>query len=137
MVPGEVQDADVSAVAEEAAVAAASSPPISFTGRGPRAVPGAQGRGAHLFLVVDEGAERIRALHGRLYRGVLRPHHRTDGSFTPHVTVGASEDPSRCETLSREAGPRVVRGRLSRIDLLDVGGDRVRSIASFALRPHG
>lgn len=48
-----------------------------------------------LFLLVDKGAEQVRALHDRLYSGILRPL-LSDRAFTPHVTLGRFASADEC-----------------------------------------
>lgn len=125
--PGEV-------TAEIAAIAGAVKP-IPFVIRGAKAVRDALGGGGRIFLVADEGASEIAALHDQLYSGVLRPHLREDIPFLPHVTVAAGHDFGWCETLAEELNgdSRIVRGALDSVELVDLVEPVVASIGRFTL----
>jgi 2'-5' RNA ligase len=99
------------------------------------------GAGGHVFLVPEEGRDALVALHDRLYRGVLRPHLRSDLPYLPHLTVGAAGDLEECRRLARslnEAG-LAVRGLVASLDLVEVpdGEGPVRPIRTFTLGPTG
>jgi hypothetical protein len=89
----------------------------------------------HLFLVPDEGRAEIEALHDRLYAGSLGPHLRPDIPYVPHMTIGVAPDVSSGERLANELriGPRVVRGTVLSIDLIDVGRPLVRTVRTYTL----
>ena len=78
-------------VEAELQTVAESSHPVSFAIRRTEVVRDAGGRGAHVFLVPDEGRAEIAALHDRLYAGALRPHLRTRHPVCPshHYRGGA------------------------------------------------
>ncbi|MGH8822563.1 MAG: 2'-5' RNA ligase family protein, partial [Rhodoferax sp.] len=79
----------VDAIAREAS-------PIRFVLR--RAQVQSSGPGlAHVFLVPDEGAGALVALHDRLYRGLLAPWLSQDEAFLPHVTVAAFDNPQSAQ----------------------------------------
>ena len=121
-------------VAAEVSVVARSLTPIPFTIRRAKAVPDVIGGGGHVFLVPDEGRDEIARLHDRLYEGVMRPHLRMDIPFTPHLTVAAHADVDLCEHLARALNldRRTVSGTLRSLDLVNVAGRRVDTIATFA-----
>ncbi len=120
----------------EIAIAARSTKPIPFTiGRTAVVADPVAGSGYHIFLVPDEGAWQIAALHDRLYAGALRPHLRRDISFIPHITVAAAREAHVAEQWARtlNAPSRILHGTVAGIDLVDLGQHRVRSVASYAL----
>lgn len=121
--------------AMEVSTVARAATPITFAIRRARAVPDPLGGGAHVFLVPDEGREEIARLHDQLYQGVLQPHLREDGPFTPHLTVAAGSDLNWCEDLAQALNghQRTVRGTLASIELINVEGHRVVPIGSFPL----
>jgi 2'-5' RNA ligase len=125
-VPGNLE-AEIMAVAR-------STPVISFAIRRAEIVPDALGTGSHVFLVPESGATEIAALHDRLYAGVLRPHQRPNIPYIPHMTVAAAADHALAEIRARELdATRDIRGVVSSLDLLDVSGASVTSIASYDL----
>jgi len=129
-------DSSASDLAAEASAVAAATAPIPFAIRRASATPDALGgAGGHVFLVPDEGAREIAALHHRLYQGVMRPHLRADIPFTPHMTVAACPDMAACEHLARAINrePRGIRGALESVEVIEVGASRVRSIGAFVL----
>lgn len=125
----------VEAAGLEAHVAAiaASVAPIRFVLREVRAVRDhATGAGGHVFLVPDEGAAAITALHDRLYTGPLAPHLRADLPFIPHVTIAANRDFGACERLAAQLRVEI-RGELHAIDVLELGAGDVRTLARYPL----
>jgi 2'-5' RNA ligase len=122
-------------IAAEVAAVARAARPIHFVIRWARAVRDVFGPGGHVFLVPDEGFEEITALHHALYGGGFASSRRPDVPFVPHITIGASQDFSVCERIARAQSPldRQVRGRLEAIDLLEIGGGSVTSIAQCPL----
>jgi 2'-5' RNA ligase len=128
-------DAVPSELGSDIAVVAQSSQPISFAIRGTKVAHDVLGNVSHVFLVPDEGAVQITALHDRLYAGTLRPHLRSDIPFVPHMTVGAAADSQAAERLAEELSVhvRMVRGTIANIELVDVGTRHVQSIATYTL----
>jgi len=122
-------------VGPEIATAAQSAAPIAFTVRRAEAIADAFGHGSHVFLVPDEGAAQISALHDRLYAGTLRAHHRSDIPFVPHMTVGTAPDSASALILATtlDVRARSVRGTVDALDLLDVEPPCVRSMATYQL----
>jgi hypothetical protein len=50
---------------------------------------GAFGRGGHICLVPEQGAEQVTALHEQLYGGALKWAHRADIPYVPLIAVAA------------------------------------------------
>ena len=90
---------------------------------------------SHVFLIPDEGAVEITALHSRLYSGVLKPHLRTDIPFVPHMTIGAAPDSTAALSLAAQvdANARVVRGTVDALELIDITAARIQSVATHTL----
>lgn len=123
---------DAAGIAAHVAGLVREAAPITFVLREVRAVRDhATGRGGHVFLVPDEGAAEIVALHDRLYAGPLAPHLRTDLPFVPHVTVGADGDFEVCERVAAELRVPPIRAVLGAADVIDVNDGGVRTVASY------
>jgi 2'-5' RNA ligase len=108
---------------------------IPFVVQHAEAVADPLGRGAHVFLVPDEGREELTALHDRLYQGVLAPLLRRDLPFVPHITIAAHSHLETCQDLAcalNRAHP-VVRGTIRELQLIEVGEGSVRTLRAFAL----
>jgi len=131
--PAQVRADDVGA--EIAAVASVSTS-ISFVIRWARAIRGAFEAGGHVFLVPDGGFDEIAALHDALYGGAFSGSRRADIPFIPHITIAANRDFGLCERLARDLTPldRLIRGRLQKIDLLEIAPGTVTSLQGFDLR---
>lgn len=118
------------------AAVAATQPRIPFVLREVRAVRDhATGRGGHVFLVPDEGADAITALHDRLYAGPLAAHLRADLPFVPHVTVAADADFDACERVADRLRGELqpIRAVLDAADLIEIEDGVVRTVASHRL----
>lgn len=113
--------------------------PIAFAIRCIKVVRDALGSGTHIFLVPEDGGAQITKLHDRLYAGRLRAHLRTDIPFVPHMTVGAAPDSQSAERLASELAvrSRIVRGTISNLDLVDVDGPSVSTVATYAFGSAG
>jgi hypothetical protein len=123
------------AIVRDAALVAATNPPVRFAIGAARAVADAIGGGAHVFLVIDEGRDTIAALHDQLYAGTLARHLRADIPFIPHITVAAHPDLAWCRDFATNLNrtlPRM-RGTLDTLDVIAVGTSHVETIAHLAL----
>jgi 2'-5' RNA ligase len=122
-------EASERAALEEVREAASAVSPFSFVLRSVRAARDAFGPGGHVFLIPDEGADVIVALHDRLYRGALAPSRRPDITFVPHITVGANEDWEQCQALADRLRQdfQPLTGRVEALDLLRLGDGKVKS----------
>ena len=102
-----------------------------------RAAPFADrpGAGCHVFLLVDEGARDLVAIHERLYEAIGERPDRERAPFVPHVTVGTCDDLGVAERLADglNGEGRVIRGIIDRIDVVDAASDRVRSVGRVPL----
>lgn len=54
----------------------------------------------HALLAPDEGFSRIVKLHDKLYSRTLKPYHRMDIDFIPHMGLGTSKDKETCKKWS-------------------------------------
>jgi 2'-5' RNA ligase len=121
-------------ITEEIARVCLRHRPISFVIRSVISMPDVVHRGAHVFVVPDEGRDQIARLHDELYAGVLRQHLREDIAFVPHVTI-ATGDLHWCETYAQQLNGTLqpVRGVIESVTLLDVSRTKIESIARLAL----
>jgi 2'-5' RNA ligase len=122
-------------ITSELEAVARATEPIQFAIGQTTAVPDVLSRVIHVFLVPGDGHTQIATLHDSLYAGQLHAHLRSDIAYIPHVTVGVVEDSAAAERLATEIGgrARTVRGRIDRLDLIDIGGGQVRTISSYLL----
>jgi chloramphenicol 3-O phosphotransferase len=128
-------DIGAAAVAEHVALVLANVRQVPFVLTRAVAVRHDQRRGGQVFLVPSEGAKEIRALHERLYTGPLEPHVRRDISFTPHLTVAASDSFEQCEAVARSLNnqQRTVAGRIVRLDIIESLPTSVRTLSTVEL----
>lgn len=56
----------------------------------------------HALLAPDEGFSRIVKLHDKLYSRNLKPYHRMDIDFIPHIGIGNSKDKYTCKKMVDE-----------------------------------
>jgi 2'-5' RNA ligase len=128
-------DASPDQLTPEMSAAAAVLAPIPFTIRGTEVVRDVFSGDDQLFLVPDEGAHQITALHDRLYAGGLRAFLRSDIAYVPHMTIASAKDRGSCERLVDALGLRslTLSGTLESIALVDLSEAPVRVVASFHL----
>jgi 2'-5' RNA ligase len=130
--PTDVHQSDLVSEVESAARSVA---PFQFTLESVRAVRDQLGEGGHVFLVPESGAAHISALHARLYGGALRPAHRTDIPYVPHITVAAAPDFHRCEEIAEELATmhKDRRGWVAALTIVEVDAGSVTAIKAFPL----
>jgi 2'-5' RNA ligase len=128
-------DADARDLEPEVQAIARGTQPIRFTIRHVKVVPDKLGPATRVFLVPEDGAPEIERLHDQLYAGQLRVHLRSDIPFIPHMTIGTSRDSETAARLASElrSRPRVVRGTISNLQLIDVERVPVRTISTCVL----
>ena len=128
-------DAAASDLEPEVHEVARRTQPIRFAIRHVKAVPDKLGPATHVFLVPEDGAREIEKLHDQLYAGQLRVHLRSDIPFIPHMTIGTCQDLETAARLASElrGRPRVVRGTISNLQLIDVERVPVRTISTCVL----
>lgn len=87
-----------------------------------RAVPDADTASTYVFLVPEDGYDRIVELHDRLYEGALAADLRRDVSFVPHVTLARCDDALSARRLV--TGLRVeeadLRGLIDRLVVVEL-----------------
>jgi 2'-5' RNA ligase len=127
--------ADPEALADHIRSVVGELGPITLAMGEVRAVRDQLGAGGHVCLVPNTGSAELVGLHDRLYEGFLRDRLRHDIPYVPHVTIAAHTDFGRCLHLARELDVErpIARGRIEAIDLIEVGADAVRTLASFSL----
>jgi 2'-5' RNA ligase len=108
---------------------------IRFAIRHAKAIQDKLSPATHVVLVPGDGAPEIERLHDQLYAGRLRVHLRPDIPFIPHMTVATVRDSETAERLASEFGsrPRVVRGTISRLHLIDVENASIRTVRTYSL----
>jgi len=101
--------------------------------------PDAIESGYYVVLRADEGHAELLVVHDALYDGVLASYRRRDIPFEPHVTVGAHSDLSECERIANQINEerRIVRARINRVDVIEVGESIVRTVAEIPLGSGG
>jgi 2'-5' RNA ligase len=112
-------------VLEHASAVASTTSPINFRLAAAKAVRDSLAPQSHVFLVPEQGANEVRALHDRLYTGVLAAKLRADVPYEPHVTVGAFTVHTEAERTACDIGAISVGGWLSALDLAEFDGRNV------------
>ena len=89
-----------------------------------------------MFLLPETGYAQLLGLHELLYDGVLASHRRRDIPFVPHVTVAACSQPGQCERIADQLNEesRVVNASVHSVDVIEVGGSAVRTVAEIQLK---
>lgn len=105
-----------------------------FVLRRARVQTGKTGR-SHVFLVPDEGADAISALHGRLNGGLLAPWLSRDEVFQPHVTVAAFDQPQPAQALAERwnAQPFALAGHIRALTVGRLANERFDVLAQLPL----
>ncbi|HEV2189041.1 MAG TPA: 2'-5' RNA ligase family protein [Stellaceae bacterium] len=124
-------------VLEHASAVASTTSPINFRLAAAKAVQDALTPRNLVFLVPDEGASEIRALHGRLYSDVLAAKLRADIPYEPHVTVGAFSAHAEAERAASDIGAISVDGWLSTLDLAEFDGRKIAFLHRLRLSDTG
>jgi 2'-5' RNA ligase len=121
-------------ITDEIARACLRHQPIPFVIRSALSMRDVVHGGAHVFVVPDEGRDRIARLHDELYAGVLRPHLREDIAFVPHITIASGEE-RWCENHAQQLNGilQPVRGVVESVTILDVTRTEIESLARFEL----
>ena len=71
-----------------------------------------------VFLVPDEGAREIVALHDALYTGPLASELRTDLPYHPHVTIARCSTASEAREVASSIGRLEMRARVAHVQVL-------------------
>lgn len=90
---------------------------------------------SHVFLVPDEGRDKLAALHDGLYGEALQVHLRHDIPFEPHITVATLETFEECDGLAHAMNGAfpTIRGVVNALDVVEVGPAAVRTLTTVAL----
>jgi 2'-5' RNA ligase len=112
------------------------SGPIHVMLRRAAVAPDAIGGGYHAFLPVEEGSRELLAVHEELYAGLLAARRLAAIPFAPHITIGAHPKRGECERIARLLNDegRIVRASIQSVDVIEVDGSRVRTVAEISLR---
>lgn len=99
------------------------------------AVPTPTGGECYVFLLPDEGYGDIVSLHDNLYTGPLADELNPDYPFTPHITVGVSNNREVCEKLADDLNENAfsIAGTIQSIDIIDYENNRIEPIAAVTL----
>ncbi len=87
----------------------------------------------YIYLLVQEGKEKLTSLHDEIYTGLLTPYLRADIPYIPHVTLGLlASDIENKEQILQEAKELGVdhRSVLNNLHLIKVNDDRSRIVWS-------
>jgi 2'-5' RNA ligase len=114
---------------------ASEASPIPFRLSQAAAVRDLFGPGGHLFLLPNEGAPEMRALHRQLYSGVLAPKLHPTATYAPHVTVGAFARHEDAEHAAEHLHSLEIRGMLDAILIAEFEGTSVRELHQLPLGP--
>ncbi|MBN2258763.1 MAG: 2'-5' RNA ligase family protein [Anaerolineaceae bacterium] len=85
----------------------------------------------NIYLLVQEGKEKLTHMHNEIYTGLLAPHHRTDIPYIPHVSLGLlSSDSEDQERILQEAKQLGIdqSGSLDKLQLIIVNDNRSRIV---------
>jgi 2'-5' RNA ligase len=128
---------DRSVLHAAAGVAARAFAAIPFVLKIARAIHGSPTADAHVFLLPEEGRDRLVALHDRLHDGELGALVDRARPFVPHLTVAAKHELQECSLLAGEWQRKhlPMKGTIRSIDLIEVLPHTVRTLAAFALGP--
>lgn len=105
--------------------AASEASPISFRLCRTAAVRDPFGPRSHLFLLPEKGADGMRALHARLYSGVLAQMRHPTAEYIPHVTAGAFAEHRAAERAAQALGVINIQGEIDAVLIADFDGTRV------------
>lgn len=90
--------------------------------------------GSHVFLLPSDGSHEMRALHARLYSGILAPKLNPAVPFLPHVTVGAFERRDSADRVVASLPSFDIRGTLDAILLAEFDGRTVTDLHRLGLQ---
>ena len=107
---------------------ASGAGPISFCLSQAAAVRDPFGPNTHLFLLPDEGADDMRALHARLYGGVLAQMRHPTATYAPHVTVGVFAEHAAAERAAEALDIVNIQGEIDSVLIADFDGARVTTL---------
>lgn len=90
----------------------------------------------HALLAPDEGFSSIVRLHDKLYSRNLKPYHRMDIDFIPHLGIGTSKDEDKCKRMVDEWNENdfSIVGRVSQLSIVRYEENRIESICEIRLK---
>lgn len=90
----------------------------------------------HALLAPDEGFSRIVKAHDKLYSRNLKPYHRMDIDFIPHMGIGNSKDKKKCKQMVDEwnSNDFSIAGVVSRLSIVKYENDSVKNIKDIRLK---
>ncbi len=90
----------------------------------------------HALLVPDEGFSRIVKLHDKFYSRNLKPHHRMDIDFIPHLGIGNSKDKEHCKRMVDEWNREdfSIAGTISSLSIVRYENGTVENIKEIRLK---
>jgi 2'-5' RNA ligase len=93
------------------------------------------GGGYKLFLLADEGADALSALHRAMYAGNLECELRTDVPYRPHITVATADSAKGLETalLHVKALELPLMGRVDALQICAASPRGMETLAKFPL----
>ena len=89
----------------------------------------------HAPLAPDEGFSRIVKLHDKLYSRNLKPYHRMDIDFIPHIGIGNSKDKDTCKQMVDEWNKTdfSIVGVVSNLSIVRYENDMIETIKNIRL----
>lgn len=89
----------------------------------------------HALLAPDEGFSRIVKLHDKLYSCNLKPYHRMDIDFIPHLGIGTSKDKDKCKQMVDEWNNNdfAIKGTVSNLSVVKYEADTIEHIKNISL----
>ncbi len=90
----------------------------------------------HALLAPDEGFSRIVKLHDKFYSRKLKPYHRMDIDFIPHLGIGNSTDKDNCKRMVDEWNKEdfSIAGTISSLSIVRYGNDVIENIGEIRLK---
>jgi len=90
----------------------------------------------HALLAPDEGFSRIVKLHDKFYGRSLKPYHRMDIDFIPHLGIGTSKDKENCKRMVDEWNNKVfsISGTISLLSIVRYDNNLIENIKEIRLK---
>lgn len=90
----------------------------------------------HALLAPDEGFSQIVKLHDRLYSRNLKPYHRMDLDFIPHIGIGNSKNRDKCKKMVDEWNSKdfSIAGTISHLSIVKYENNIIETIKDIELK---
>ena len=90
----------------------------------------------HALLAPDEGFSQIVKLHDKLYSRNLKPYHRVDIDFIPHIGIGNSKDKHKCKKMVDEWNENdfSIKGTVSQLSIVKYENNVIETIKEIRLK---